>query len=237
MSNVPSRVAIVALSLLLPSAIRAVDGVVLIDQNRALAGGITPGDTPGFPITISQSGTYRLTGNLTVPDANTNAFTLTAEFVTIDLNGYSIIGPTVCLPVGETVTSCSPSGGGSGVTLNFNQRGIAVVNGVVRGMGFLGIDLGTGDGHLVKNVRAESNGAGGIRLQRGTVSGCIANSNGGIGISATQSTVSGNTVILNRDYGIQANCPSSIVGNTVFVNGGGTINAGAGCVLANNAAQ
>ncbi len=38
----------------------AVDGVVLIDQNRALAGNVTPGDTPGFPVTISLSGSYRL---------------------------------------------------------------------------------------------------------------------------------------------------------------------------------
>ena len=42
----------------------AVDGVTLIDQNKALAGSVTPGDTPGFPVTISQPGSYRLSGNL-----------------------------------------------------------------------------------------------------------------------------------------------------------------------------
>ena len=50
----------------------AVDGVVLINQAAALAGNVTPGDTPGFPVVISVSGSYRLSGNLTVPDANTN---------------------------------------------------------------------------------------------------------------------------------------------------------------------
>ena len=50
-----------------------VDGVVYIDQNRAAAGGITPGDLAGFPVTIAQSGSYRLSGNLTVPDLNTTA--------------------------------------------------------------------------------------------------------------------------------------------------------------------
>ena len=30
------------------ASVGAVDGVILIDQNRALAGGITPGDAPGF---------------------------------------------------------------------------------------------------------------------------------------------------------------------------------------------
>ena len=37
----------------------AVDGVILIDQNKALAGNVTPGDTPGFPVTISLPGSYR----------------------------------------------------------------------------------------------------------------------------------------------------------------------------------
>src|SRR5437870_3755247 len=80
----------------------AVDGVILIDQNRALAGNVTPGDLQGFPVTISVAGSYRLSGNLTVPDANTTAILVTVDNVTIDLNGFSIIGPTVC--VGMPVT-------------------------------------------------------------------------------------------------------------------------------------
>jgi hypothetical protein len=39
-----------------PKGAYAVDGIVLIDQNRALAGNITPGDTAGFPISITQPG-------------------------------------------------------------------------------------------------------------------------------------------------------------------------------------
>src|SRR5579871_4839018 len=67
----------------IPSSLFAVDGVVLIDQSHALAGNITPGDAPGFPVTISQSGSYRLSGNLIVPDANTTAILITADFVTL----------------------------------------------------------------------------------------------------------------------------------------------------------
>jgi hypothetical protein len=72
----------------------AVDGLVLIDQNHALAGSVTPGDAPGFPVTISQAGSYRLASNLTVP-AGVDAIQITANDVTIDLNGFSIIGPGV----------------------------------------------------------------------------------------------------------------------------------------------
>ena len=85
----------------------AVDGVILIDQNKAMAGNVTLGDTPGFPVTISLPGSYRLSGNLTVPDANTTAIEVTAGGVSIDLNGFGIFGPTNCtgFPV---VTSCAP---------------------------------------------------------------------------------------------------------------------------------
>jgi hypothetical protein len=48
---------------LLPTAVYGVDGVILIDQNKALAGNVTPGDTPGFPVIISQPGSYRLDSN------------------------------------------------------------------------------------------------------------------------------------------------------------------------------
>jgi hypothetical protein len=53
---------------------------VLIDQNRALAGNVTPGDNPGFPVTLSLPGSYRLSGNLTAPalDNDINLFTFDA---------------------------------------------------------------------------------------------------------------------------------------------------------------
>src|ERR1043165_6038008 len=84
------RIAFAVLSLGIPSAY-AVDGIILIDQNRALAGNVTPGDTPGFPITLSQAGSYRLSGNLSVP-VDTDALLIAADHITIDLNGFSIIG-------------------------------------------------------------------------------------------------------------------------------------------------
>ena len=54
---------------MLPGQALAVDGVIEINQARALAGGVTAGDSAGFPVTLSASGSYRLTGNLTVPSS------------------------------------------------------------------------------------------------------------------------------------------------------------------------
>jgi hypothetical protein len=83
------QLAVVALALGLPLSSLAVDGVVLIDQNKAMAGNVTPGDTPGFPISITQSGSYRLAGNLTVP-VGTNGIEISASNVFLDLNGFTI---------------------------------------------------------------------------------------------------------------------------------------------------
>ena len=51
-----------------------------------MAGNVTPGDTPGFPVTISKAGSYRLSGNLTVPNKDTTAILIVADDVTLDLN-------------------------------------------------------------------------------------------------------------------------------------------------------
>jgi hypothetical protein len=238
MSHFQSRwLAPVLLCAGLSSNMYAVDGVVLIDQNRALAGNVTPGDTPGFPVTISVAGSYRLAGNLTVPDTNTTAILVTADNVTIDLNGFSIVGPTVCVgaPLGP-VTSCSPTGTGAGVDGGLHSS-ITVVNGSVRGMGQAGIIL-RGNGGSVEKVHADSNGSLGIGVTNGTVRGNTANFNGGLGIGAgSPSTMSGNTARFNGMDGIHVDCPSSAVGNAADSNGGQNLSTSPGvCALANNAA-
>ena len=173
----------------------AVDGIVLIDQNRALAGNVTLGDAPGFPVTISLTGSYRLSGNLTVPNANTTGIMITADNVTIDLNGFSIIGPVVCtfspFSCSPARTSGSTAHGVDGEFLN----NISVVNGTVRGMGFSGIVLGGigTSGGSVEKVHAMSNANTGIQCWGCTVRGNTANGNGGIGIAIINGTASGNT--------------------------------------------
>ena len=42
----------------------AVDGVLEINQTCAISTGCFPGDSPGFPVSVTQPGSYRLTGNL-----------------------------------------------------------------------------------------------------------------------------------------------------------------------------
>jgi hypothetical protein len=236
----------------LSSNMYAVDGVVLIDQNRALAGNVTPGDSAGFPVTISVAGSYRLAGNLTVPNANTTALSITADNVTIDLNGFSIVGPTVC---SGNPLFCSPTGTGVGVDAR-SQFSITVINGSVRGMGNTGIYAGYG-AHIEK-VSVMSNGQDGIAVSGGSVSGSTALYNGRTGITANLSVISGNSATFNGGDGIVAFvgtvsgniagenarfgfnlgfCPSVMLGNTAFNNTGGNVNftIGEGCVFTGNA--
>jgi hypothetical protein len=63
----------------------------LITQARAEAGGITRGDAPGFPVTITKAGTYRLGGVLEVPETLAEAgIEVVVDDVTIDLNGFGM---------------------------------------------------------------------------------------------------------------------------------------------------
>lgn len=180
----------------------ATDGVIEINQARALAGGVTPGDTPGFPVTLDQSGSYRLTSNLDLTvlapgvAENTTAIQILGLFTvaTIDLNGFAIVGPTFC------TASCSPVGTGQGVTSMSSDQTITLRNGVIRGMGAEGTGFFAA---LVENVTAEHNGGRAFFVQGGVVRDSIASRNG-IGIDAPGSFVSGCSSRNNLSDGIRA---------------------------------
>lgn len=66
----------------------AVDGVLEINQACAVQTGCFAGDTAGFPVTITASGSYRLTGNLAA--GGQLGIGITAGDVTLDLNGFVV---------------------------------------------------------------------------------------------------------------------------------------------------
>src|SRR5262249_12265102 len=140
------------------------------------------GDTPGFPVTISQPGSYRLSGNLVVPDQQTTAVVVTADNVTLDLNGFSIVGPNVCTP---SPTTCTYRGAGVGVLAANDFSGpspanVRVKNGTVRGMGGHGVRL-LGYETAVENVHAVMNGGPGIVATQGSVVNSVVRLSGGGG--------------------------------------------------------
>lgn len=72
------------------------DGRVEINQARALAGGVSPADSPGFPVTLVGNQSYVLTGDLDAGSSSGLALTGTPgnniDNVTIDLNGFTLRG-------------------------------------------------------------------------------------------------------------------------------------------------
>jgi hypothetical protein len=201
---------LVVTAMALPLYVFGVDGTVLINQSTVMA-------TGGFPYKITLPGSYRLSGNLTVPDANTTAIEVNTNNVTIDLNGFSILGPVVCS--GFPVTSCSPTGFGVGIH-NAASFAVEIANGVIRGMGSFGISMG--EATHIKGIRAISNGVGGITNNNGTVESSVANSNGGVGIVAFAAIA--NEANFNAGDGIQTF--GIAVNNVVFRNGANGIETG-----------
>ena len=148
------QIAAWALTAALTLTLQAADGVIEINQAIVEANG-------GFPYVISEPGSYNLTGNLTVPDENTSAIEVQARYVTLDLNGFAIIGPAQCTAENGSVT-CSPQGTGTGVFASIGSLTV-VRNGSVRGMGLAGVSIFSG---RVEGIRALGNGCHGIFLQQ-----------------------------------------------------------------------
>ena len=189
----------------------AVDGTIDINQAKVLAAG-------GFPYSISSSGSYRLTGNLTVSGPK-NAIQVAASNVSIDLNGFSIVGG-------------SNSFGG---VVAVNQSNVIVKNGVVTSFN-TAVSVGTGG--VVENVIANSIRDVGIHTQdNAIVRHCTANSAlAGIqcfsGCSFTD-----NTIIAGSSDGIDCESNCLIGGNTISYNSSiafGISCGNPGCLIQNN---
>lgn len=192
----------------------AVDGVLEINQ-LCVANGCFAGDSGGFPVQLTSNGSYRLTSNLTVTSANTTAILATADLVTVDLNGFTIIGPVNCSG-GPPVTGCNFSTGtGNGVHLNAstNSSGSTVKNGLIQGMGDSGVKCLN---CTVINVSSRSNRMTGFIMTGGSIFGSSAIANGDIGIFGTGSLLKDIRSSANKSAGIRCDSCSildSIVSN------------------------
>jgi len=208
----------------------AVDGVILIDQNRAMAGSVTPGDSPGFPVTISTRGSYRLSGNLTVSDVDTTAIDVlsSAGSVTIDLNGFSIVGPVTCtIGSGGDPTTCSDSasdpgifGHGTGIRSAATDS-LTVKNGSILGMGRFALFAAGAPRVIIENLHAIENGLGGLWPSSAVIVNSSVVTNGGFGIQANQGVIKGTMVSRNAGTGIvSTGQPINIQDCFIHLNGG-----------------
>lgn len=161
-----------------------------IDQAKALAGGITAGDAPGFPVTLSATGSYKLTSNLIVP-GNVSGIAITAPNVTLDLNGYSIIGPVNCTATAGQVVCTGPIGSAS-IGISAVVDGLSLRNGHVRGFGDSGIQM---RGGLAEDLQVESNHGDGFSAAAlptdlpARISGVRVRLNAGVGLRSRHAII------------------------------------------------
>jgi hypothetical protein len=208
-------VIIAAAVVLLAVPAAAIDGEILIDQTKVNAGGITPGDAPGFPATLGRSGRYKLAGNLAVP-AGQDGIKVAADNVAIDLNGFMISGAQA----GIGVRAADPGGNPA-----LHPDGVSIRNGTVAGFTQVGIYV-AGRFAVIENMRIVSSGAAistgdSSRISRSTVAnnqfgvscgaGCLVEQNmisgsssaSGNGIELFSGTVLGNVAVANNGAGVR----------------------------------
>ena len=208
-------------------SVSAMETEVTLNQNKAISGNITPGDAPGFPITITRPGRYVLTSNLY--PMGKQGIDIQAYDVTIDFNGFILHGGF--------------QGQVSGIVGN-TRNTVKVMNGLIAG--FLLNAIFGGHSWVIENMRISANGVGitlfyFARVQKNTVTinsgygiqcrdGCHVEGNvisaNGSGVEINSGAVLGNTIYSNRAFGIKAfqnlAAPIAFGNNMLWVNNDGT---------------
>lgn len=190
-------------------------GAILLGKGAAWADGefyvVAGGGGVGTKITslpynITKSGFYYLAGDLTSADYG---IMVSVDNVTIDLMGFSLIGP-------------APTSSKRGIAMS-NRKNVEIRNGTLRNWSAGIYEDGTqAANHRVINVRACNNTNFGIYMWGAChlVSGCNAsynktNSSSGSGIYIRSGIVTGCEACYNSYFGIEIDETGSIIGNVV----------------------
>jgi hypothetical protein len=187
----------------------ATDGVLEINQTCAVQTGCFPGDTAGFPVTISALGSYRLTSSLVV--GNGSVINVDTSRVSIDLNGFSIR----CEPAANCFLVV-----GSGIN-GANADDVTVRNGMISEMAGNGITLG--DRARIQNMRITNNGSYGVTMRGSSLlihSTIRGNSLSGVRTFDEGSLIIDNVINDNGGHGISGSGGTSYKGNLLTGNNG-----------------
>ncbi|HEX2838338.1 MAG TPA: right-handed parallel beta-helix repeat-containing protein [Phycisphaerales bacterium] len=194
-----------------------------VEPRTAISAANTPGNATAV-VRITQPGSYYLTANL-VGETGKHGIDIASSGVTVDLNGFEVIGVGV-------------SGGAfDGVRAFGAFKNITVRNGHVRNWGDDGVEIANvvnSVGARVEDVQSTGNGGSGISCStdNGVVLRCTASENGATGISATR-LVSGCTSTNNTTFGITMGQGGSILDSMAFANGDDGVRTGFGCIIVN----
>jgi hypothetical protein len=187
----------------------AVDGEILINQSIVMAAG-------GFPYLITQTGSYKLSGNLVVT-TGVDGIEIIAQNVTLDLNGFTI---------SSNVTT------GQSVGIGNANNGTTVRNGTISGFN-TALGLG-GTSNIVEEIKVVGSGTG-LALSNAVVRRNAVSATTGVGILCVQCVITENFISESPGLGLQIGASlygSNIILATVPV--AGLIGAGPNVSQGNN---
>ena len=187
------------------------------------AGGKPVGtEITSLPVTINSSGFYYITKNLPCL-AGTHGITIDVDNVTLDLMGFSLVGP----------------GGADfydGIYMH-EKSNIEIRNGTIRNFPRNGIYGGYGVGNRINNLNINNNSFGVYLIDdiSVTVTGCTTMENDNMGLYlGTSSIVKNNTAYKNGSTGIFARYGSVVTNNASFQNGYAGITVDYGSTVTGN---
>lgn len=218
-TKLSAGLACAAAMLALATSAGAVDGVIEINQAKVLAGN-------GFPYSITNAGSYRLTSNLSVSGSH-DGIDVLASGVTIDLNGFSISGPGVGTSTDGIAT------GGAVFT------GLTVKNGTITSF-TRGLNLATGPGATVSNIHVNGDGWGILVGSNSSIENSVAtnNADNGLDCSGSNCAISDSTANSNLNIGIYCEGGGcAITHNTAIGNSNVGIDCSSGCAISGNVAN
>ena len=178
-----------------------------------------------LPYTISSPGSYYLIANLTGIAATSGIIVATND-VTIDLNGYALIG----------VPSST-----YGIQISYGMKNIWIKNGIIKNWGNTGLSADNSRNCKITDITASENAFVGLTMGYDTiVSRCTAYTNNLTGICVFEGSLVSECTAFGNGIGIDsANGKSTISKCTSAYNTSTGITAGNGttiadCTLANN---
>jgi hypothetical protein len=222
------------------------------------------GDSPGAPLTITQSGNYILTGDVFNFSTTIDAIQVSAENVQLDLNGHGVTSTNNCTvtTTGTTcsVTSTARTAAGAGIRVsatNFSLRNGYVSghrsNGIycefrcnitdvqARNNGFEGLAVGSGRLFRIDATNNSRTGVRALEAFAGTEMKSIrARGNGTHGIYILEGTLEDSSAYVNAAYGIVSSRGAILLRNTAASNGRSGTGGGyyaSGSILRENASQ
>ncbi len=181
-----------------------------------------------IPVVIAAPGSYYLTSDL-IGTSGQVGIIISSSFVTLDLNGFSLIGVPGSL---------------HGIRVQFaGTKHIVIRNGAIRGWGQIGVSadlatevhaedlrvdanvgsgLVTGNRSIVRDTTSTGNGGHGIEVGRGgTIIGCTAATNTANGLVTGLNSVVSNSTASNTLTGISMNSGSTAIDCTAQQNDAG----------------